>query len=251
MSNKSLIQKLEELSMNALPALETQVNNGWKLRFSNGYTKRANSIYPLYAGDGGLKRRIAESEQSYRDRKLRTVYKMTEQVHPRNLDDVLEKSNYLLAGKTSVQMLLLSEIHEKPPTNAEMYTELNEKWFSYFCHFNNVRETHQNTLKQMLHKINPTTCFVLLINNSGAVLSCGLGVLEEEYIGLFDIVTNDKYRNMGYGTELINSLLNWGRENGAKYAYLQVVLDNIPALNLYSKLGIRERYKYWYRIKEE
>lgn len=40
-----------------------------------------------------------------------------------------------------------------------------------------------------------------------------------------------------------------GRENGPKYSYLAVLLNNEPALKLYSKIGCSEIYKYWYRIK--
>jgi len=43
-----MIQRIEELSMNALPALSTVFLNGWILRFSNGYTRRANSVNPIY-----------------------------------------------------------------------------------------------------------------------------------------------------------------------------------------------------------
>ncbi|MFC5734669.1 GNAT family N-acetyltransferase [Cytobacillus gottheilii] len=63
-------------------------------------------------------------------------------------------------------------------------------------------------------------------------LSCYLMFfLGSEYIGLFDIVTTEKYRNRGYGSKLIQNILQWGKENGAKYAYLQVILNNTPALN--------------------
>ena len=42
-----MIRTLEELSMNALPALQTMLYGGWVLRFANGYTRRANSINPI------------------------------------------------------------------------------------------------------------------------------------------------------------------------------------------------------------
>ncbi|MGG0789886.1 GNAT family N-acetyltransferase [Peribacillus simplex] len=35
-------------------------------------------------------------------------------------------------------------------------------------------------------------------------------------------------------------LIEWGKENGAEYAYLQVMLNNGSALRLYSKLGFRK-----------
>ncbi|WP_311315234.1 MULTISPECIES: GNAT family N-acetyltransferase [unclassified Bacillus (in: firmicutes)] len=44
----------------------------------------------------------------------------------------------------------------------------------------------------------------------------GLGVLEDEYIGLYNIITHDNFRNQGNGAILIRNLLHWGKENGAK-----------------------------------
>ena len=43
-----MIQKIEELSMNAFPALSTVLVNGWILRFSDGYARRANSVNLIY-----------------------------------------------------------------------------------------------------------------------------------------------------------------------------------------------------------
>ena len=51
MNRSKLMQKIEELSMNALPAMQTQIYDGWVIRFADGYTKRANSINPI-AGAG-------------------------------------------------------------------------------------------------------------------------------------------------------------------------------------------------------
>lgn len=61
----------------------------------------------------------------------------------------------------------------------------------------------------MLENIVPTTCFILLIDDD-SVVACGLGVLEDEYIGLFDIVTHENYRNKGYEAKLIRYLIQWG-----------------------------------------
>ncbi|WP_396020286.1 GNAT family N-acetyltransferase [Bacillus sp. ISL-34] len=77
----------------------------------------------------------------------------------------------------------------------------------------------------------------------------GLGVLEDKYIGLYNIITHENFRNQGNGAILISNLLHWGKENGAKNAYLQVIETNAPALNLYRIMGFEEKYKYWYRIK--
>ena len=41
-------------------------------------------------------------------------------------------------------------------------------------------------------------------------------------------------------------LLEWGAEQGATTAYLQVLGDNDPALRLYERLGFREHHRYRY-----
>jgi ribosomal protein S18 acetylase RimI-like enzyme len=44
-------------------------------------------------------------------------------------------------------------------------------------------------------------------------------------------------------------LLSWAKQQGAQKTYLQVMLNNAPALRLYEKLGFKEAYQYWYRLK--
>ncbi len=112
-----------------------------------------------------------------------------------------------------------------------------------------ISDAHRKTLREILTNIIPRHCFVSSTSN-GRVVACGLGVLQSGYIGLFDIVTDPEFRRRGYGQQVINSILAWGKENQAKMAYLQVMLNNPPALQLYTKLGFREQYQYWYRIKE-
>ncbi len=76
----------------------------------------------------------------------------------------------------------------------------------------------------------------------------GLGVLESGYLGIFDLVTSPMQRRRGYATALIQGLLKWGIEKGAFFSYIQVVKANIPARNLYAKLGYQPIYEYWYRV---
>lgn len=246
-----IVQRIEELSMNALPALDTNLYDGWVLRFSNGYTKRANSINPIYLSSIDVKSKIKAVEQQYLSRGLQVVYKITEYSYPNDLEESLKKAAYRMEGETSVQVLELDNYSEKQTTNVEIFNGVTDKWLSSFYMLNGVEEIHRPILRKILQRINGITYYALITGEKGTVLSCGLGVLEGEYIGLYDIVTNREYRNRGYGTEVLHSLLNLGREQGAKYAYLQVVSNNLPARKLYSKLGFVEKYKYWYRIKKE
>ncbi|WP_208589596.1 GNAT family N-acetyltransferase [Gracilibacillus suaedae] len=249
MSSHIDIRKMEELSMNAFPSLQTQLLDGWVLRFSNGYAKRANSINPLYDSQEDINRKIEKCEKVYQSKGLKVIYKLTTHVFPDQLDSILERIGYDLVGKTSVQLLSLDEREISFSNKALIDNQLDDNWFTDFCELNHIKVTDQYTLKQMLNHIHADVCYVRLINRKEETLACGMGVLEDRWIGLYDIVTSEEHRNKGYGIELVSSILNWGKNHGAEKAYLQVMLHNKPALKLYEKLGFTEAYQYWYRIK--
>lgn len=56
---------IEELSLNHWQPLSTLLYDGWVLRFAGGYTKRANSINPIYYSTCDLNIKITECEKIY------------------------------------------------------------------------------------------------------------------------------------------------------------------------------------------
>ena len=73
----SYIRRLEELSLNAWPSLETILYDGWALRFAAGYTRRANSVHPLYPSLDDDEEKARLCLRLYRDRGLPAVFKLT------------------------------------------------------------------------------------------------------------------------------------------------------------------------------
>lgn len=243
-----MIRTLEELAMNAWPSLQAMLYDGWVLRFAGGYTKRANSVHPLYSGSVNVEEKIQVCEQAYQGKKLDVVFKMTAAAQPENLDRVLEAKGYKADSDTSVQILELDNANESPAQSALMTEELSEEWLSAFCRLSQVCHERELVLRQILYNLVPAKCFAS-IRYQEQVVACGLGVAQGQFIGLFDIVTDVNSRGRGFGRRLLLNILAWGKSKGAQTAYLQVMLNNGPALHLYSKLGFREIYKYWYRIK--
>jgi hypothetical protein len=68
-----VIRSLEELSLNAWPSLQTLLYDGWVLRFANGYTKRANSVNPLYHSGTDVTEKTETCERLYRGKGLSCV----------------------------------------------------------------------------------------------------------------------------------------------------------------------------------
>ena len=253
-ASPSPIRLLEELSLNAWPTLQTLCLNGWLLRFAEGYTRRANSIQPLYSAieEGDLIKRIEHCENLYaRTHRQDVVFKITNAALPIDLDAVLAERGYSREAETGVQTLDLSTL--APPSLAEgqvtIQPHVSEEWLTAYTEMANVPITHRLVLRQMLSSIMvPTTAFATLRRN-GEIAALGMGVVERGYSGLFDINTAPQWRGQGLGTQMVASLLGWGRNNGATYAYLQVMRNNRAALRLYAKLGFAEAYGYWYRVK--
>jgi ribosomal protein S18 acetylase RimI-like enzyme len=242
------IKRLEEISMNAWPSLQTVVYDGWLLRFADGFTKRANSVNPIYDSRITVYDKIKYCEAMYRSKSLKTIFKLTRAVYPEDLDAVLSSLGYRKEAVTSVQVC---ETLPRCVDDEDMYEyseSLTDDWLGLYVQFNNIAIYYKQTISAMLGNIGNKRCFVLL-RDSGAALACGLGVLEHDWIGLFDIAVSPEYRNKGYGQRLVSYLLNWGAVNGAVNSYLQVVADNTPALRLYEKTGFKELYRYWYRIR--
>ncbi len=243
-----MIQTIEELSLNAWPSLQTMLFDGWVLRFSGGYTRRANSVNPLYPSAIPLEEKVAACERLYRAKGLGVIFKLTAASCPPGLDAFLSERGYASDAETSVQLLDLHDRQFALPSGLEVAEELSQSWFDVFFGMSSLPSGRQPIAWQMLRAIAPTAGFGI-IRQHGAPVACGFAVTQGEHVGFFDVVTDHQQRRLGFGEQLMAGLLNWGMGKGARRAYLQVMTNNPPALALYGKLGFTEQYRYWYRVK--
>ena len=239
---------MEEITCNAWPCLGQVFYDGWLLRFAGGYTRRANSVNPLYASRRPLDEKIRFCETTYGDRALPTVFKLTAASQPAGLDAALAARGYAAQARTAVQTRALDGSPSAQPAGALAWSELSREWLEAYATLNQVPSSAVPTLRAILASIVPERCFVAL-TEAERIVAVGLAVRQQEHVGLFDLVTAAGRRRQGLGTRLVQTLLAWGQARGAKRAYLQVMLDNTPALTLYDKLGFGTHYEYWYRVR--
>src|SRR5438309_5854038 len=87
----SLIRAVEERAANAWPAEVVQELDGWRLRYAEGVTRRANSVWPNRAGDRhSLEERLSLAEEFYHRRNQPTRFHICPAAQPSNLDAHLE-----------------------------------------------------------------------------------------------------------------------------------------------------------------
>jgi GNAT superfamily N-acetyltransferase len=238
---------IEELSLNNWPAFSTLLYDGWVLRFAEGYTKRANSISPLYSSSMDLNHKIGQCESLYARNRLPTVFKITPFAQPEHLDRVLADRGYATLDPTSVQVRTLDLIGEPTLPTATIDEQLRMPWIEQFCRISRLDETAKASITRLLSGIRTKAGYISL-RHEDQVVACGLGVIERGWIGLYDIVADAPYRNRGFAEQMILHLLRWGKQQGASHSYLAVAANNAPALRLYAKLGYKETYRYWYRV---
>jgi ribosomal protein S18 acetylase RimI-like enzyme len=74
----------------------------------------------------------------------------------------------------------------------------------------------------------------------------GVAAYDDDWVGFRSIEVDPAHRRRGLGVAVMAALLEWGAEQGATTAYLQVLGDNEPALALYERLGFVEHHRYRY-----
>jgi N-acetylglutamate synthase len=244
-----MIRTIEEISMNAWPAAQTVLLDGWVLRFSGGYTRRANCVTALYPGREDAVSKIRACEALYQAQNLPVVFKLPGRQESAELDQILAGEGYAAEAETCVQALNLRQWAPGRTDDICLENTLTDAWHAAFCRFSGMAENNQLAHRQIISAIQPQTGFAWA-HSAGQVAACGLGVIQSGYLGVFDIVTGAEFRRLGCGEKIMRGLLSWAKAQGAHTAYLQVMLNNPPALALYAKLGFRELYQYWYRVKK-
>ena len=243
-------RRIKEASLNAWPALNQIFLDGWILRFSAGYTKRANSVNPLYPAYYNFETKIKICESIYKKNNLPVIFRLTSFSDRTNLDEELARRKYKYLDKTSVMILNLQNFSDDSISRLIMKEETLEKWMDIITNISRKQgDKNQAIHQEILTRILSEPVFTSLVDTEKYV-SCSLGVIEDGLLGIFDLVTDVAHRRKGYGEQLMKKLLMKGKERGAHYAYLQVMYANKAAMQLYKKLGFKELYYYWYRIKE-
>ena len=74
----------------------------------------------------------------------------------------------------------------------------------------------------------------------------GVAAYADDWVGFRSIHVAPEQRRRGLALAVMAALVEWGAEQGATTAYLQVLGDNAPALELYDGLGFGTHHAYRY-----
>jgi N-acetylglutamate synthase len=240
------VRLIEELSMNAWPALSTRLLDGWILRFSGGYTKRANSVNPLYPASLAPEEKIGVCESLYRSEGLPVVFKLADGAADPALDGLLASRGYGILDPTRVMTLDLAGFGTDADPRVDIAWTFSGAWIEAFSALNGLQAAQETALRAMLERVAAPKA-VASARVGDRIVACGFGAIERGRVGIFDIVVDRELRGRGLGKAVVASILAMARRLGAEAAYLQVLAGNAAAERLYAGLGFADAYSYHYR----
>lgn len=241
---------LDEIAANARPARVQQGMEGWRLRASDGVTRRANSVLtngpvPRYAGW------FEEIEAFYRRQNLPPRYQISD-ASPSGLDDFLAERGYTLYSPTSVMIGttagVLSAEKQNSGADINVAEKLTDNWLDVFIAAEGFPEIQAPLYRHTFSSLGQRAAYADA-RLDGAIAGVGMSVAERGWAGLFSIVTFPEFRRRGVARGIVVALADWAHHIGSEHLYLQVVGTNEPAVRLYEQLGFRAAYTYHYREK--
>jgi len=239
------VRVLEGLAARAWPALVAEPLDGWTLRFSGAAGRRANSVLPLDAGEGmGLGERIVAAERFYAARGVPARFQVSPAATPPGLEDALRRRGYRTDAPTDVLVADLDQLAgEAAPQVAAVAIRSapDRAWLGAW-------ERDGPPAEAMLRLVPHPAAFASLAGGDGAD-AIGRGAVEGSWLGIFDMATRSGARRRGAATAVLVALARWGREAGARRAYLQVESSNEGAGAFYARLGFARHHGYRFLVR--
>lgn len=257
MSKMKEIKQLQEILMNSWPADHYYFLNGWILRFNDGVTARANSVFPLnYTGDSNtIDEDINFVEKAYQAHNLPTIFTIPEFFEPHNLDIKLIELGYQQLGCITYTMIISVQDLKSEPINEEFsydfYNQRVEEFSNFLANYSKRDNEAQKVLNALANRIIiPRKCF-LIAKYESKIVGALTGILDPHgFLYIADMLVDPDFRRQKIATSMFLKIIKeWGIPNGVEKIWLQVESENEEAVNLYAKLGLRRAYSYYYLAK--
>ena len=251
------IARLEKAATEAWPPLEVEWLGQWRLRASEGYTGRANSVLAL--GDPGLPlgEAITRATAFYEARGLRPRMDIPLPLSARVVPAVVA-AGWTQECEVLIQTMPLAQLIAATPPGLGCTASATPSPAALEI-ISGRRGRLPSAAMHVLTAV-PLINFIEYAEQpsrpagiaarshagaeSGGLLAMARGAVTDGYLGLFAIETVAAARRRGLAQQVIGALARWAAQVGARTAYLHVESTNATAIALYEKLGFRTHHRY-------
>ena len=247
-----MIRFFEKIAADAFVGLEEILYDGWELRFTQGFTGRANSVQIREASSIEIPQKVAFCEKAYAKHDLPCMFKLTDA--DGDLISYLSQRGYRVTKPTDVMLLALDQTDagcDAQEVSAGVYFSATpEGWFESYFAFENMQDKTKQELTKKIHaKVAVDQVYIRVMHEEKVAAVASLAI-ESGYSLLHNVVVSPNLRGIGLGKKLCQAAIRKSKTCGATHIYLQVMQDNPVALSLYRKLAFEKQYTYYYVVQQ-
>ncbi|MFX0032789.1 MAG: GNAT family N-acetyltransferase [Candidatus Hodarchaeota archaeon] len=253
MKKRNEIRQLIINLLNSWPAKHYFFYKGWILRFTDGVTSRANSVFPLnyYGSRKTIEYDIDVVEKAYKKYGLPVIYTIYDCHKPNYLSRKLIRRNYRKFDFTISLGGNVNDLNIKHTNDNYEYSFQNErtsKFSEFLSQFSSRSKEQQNIITKITQRIKILKKCFIVVKSQNLVIGTLMGVLDlDGYLYLADIFVSPNYRNQGIAKSMIYKVTNeWVNPKYINMIWLQVEVENENAINFYENIGLKELYSYYY-----
>jgi N-acetylglutamate synthase len=236
------VARLEGLCADAWPAAVDRRLGAWRLRAAGGFTGRANGA--LAVGDPGLPVPQALGVVDAFAAAHGTTPRVQVPVGS-PWDRAVADAGWVLdaghAAGAEVAVLVADAAHlAVPAEDGVRFTErADAAWWALA-----LGRDPTPAERGVLDPGPPLPTGFGRVDGAGVIRA----VVVDDHVHLSRLAVAPHARRAGVATRLTAAAAAWGRDRGARWAVLQVALDNAPARALYERLGAVEHHRYRYLV---
>ncbi len=245
---------LTRLMADAWPAAEQVELGEWRLRWTGGFSRRANSAVATGHPGRDLGQAVDAVETFYAERGRPARLQVSGRASPPELGGLLRRRGYREDAPTEVWVGPLSgmrglrgggwdleEAGAPDDTWWAVYAGVEHGWAAGSVGDAATEAAYRGTL---LRPAAPTVFVTACRDGSKACV--GQGVAQGEWLCVQCVATRPEHRRRGAARAVMAALGRWGERHGCRSAYLAVLRSNAPAQALHRGAGLTPVDAYAY-----
>jgi len=237
-----------EADLLALPGwrpVESERLGDWTLRAAGGFSSRGNSVLALGSPGMPLEDAVAHVTHWYDARSLVP----RAHVHPGTpAANTFEDAGWSVYHPTLLMLSSVARVLRRTGTGLaaapRQHAGVDDAWLATDARALRHGEDALSVLQA------GEVTFTSVRDERGHVLARGRGAFHGDWVGVSSLWTRPDLRGSGLGTAVLQSLLSWGAERGARTTYLQVVESNESARRVYEARGYEVHHRYDYYVTQ-
>ncbi|KIZ42877.1 GCN5 family acetyltransferase [Rhodopseudomonas palustris] len=244
--DRALGWRVEEICLNAWPALRCVVHGGWLARFGEGVSRRANSVNPLRGDATSIAAELPFFTQLYHAQNEPLIVRVPALLDPQIAGE-LEQLGFAAEGESCTLYGDLAGRSQAADAAVTIETAAGADWRAAMSRLQNHAPAQAAIYGRVIDAIALPAGFVAL-RRDGEIVATAYGAIQDRLLCCESVVVSERHRGAGLGARMMLALFAWAATRGAEAACLQVTADNAAGRALYRSLKLdTELHRYHYR----